>query len=96
MIKKVFKYSITPNDIIEIDLPKGAEILTVQSQYDQPQLWVLVDPDAQTEKRYFRLAGTGHPIHYDMGDMGSEYKYINSFQMNDGQLVFHLFEITEM
>ncbi len=89
MIKRIFKYTIRADDRFEIEMPKDAEILTVQTQYDQPQLWALVNPDAPREKRVFRLAGTGHPINFDMG---SEYKYINSFQLNDGALVFHLFE----
>jgi len=90
MNKKVFKYVLRIDDRITLNLPKGAEVLTVQTQYNQPCLWVLVDPFAAKEKRVFRLAGTGHPISFDMG---SDYKYINSFQMDDGALVFHLFEM---
>ena len=52
MIKKIFKYTIIPNDRIEIEMPKNAEILTVQIQYEQPQLWALVNPDAKTEAGY--------------------------------------------
>ena len=90
MIKKVFKYTMQINDRVEVELPEGAEILTVQCQLDQPQLWALVDPQAQRETRVFRIAGTGHPIEYDMG---SEYKYIDTFQMMNGSLVFHVFEM---
>jgi len=90
MNKKVFKYVLRMDDKITLNLPKGAEVLTVQTQYDQPCLWALVDPFAMKEKRIFRLAGTGHPIVFDMD---SDYKYINTFQMNGGLLIFHLFEI---
>ena len=40
--------------------------------------------------RHFRLSGTGHPL-------GEDYlriiNYIGTFQMENGALVFHLFEI---
>lgn len=88
-MKKVFKYDIKPEHIIEIQLPKNAEILTAQTQLycGTPMLWALVDPDAKPELRKFRLAGTGHQIDE------TNLKYINTFQLNNGLLVFHLFEI---
>ena len=70
-------------------MPKGAEILTVQTQNDTPCIWALVDPDSETETRHFEVYGTGHDIHCDMG---IERKYINTFQIQYGLLVFHLFE----
>ena len=90
MIKKVFKYSLRFDDKITVNLPEGAEVLTAQTQYDHPCLWVLVDPAAKKEKRVFRLAGTGHPIAFDMG---SNYKFIDSFHFKGGTVVFHLFEM---
>jgi len=90
MTKTIFKYPVVVADTFVLNLPKGAETLTVQIQHKEPQLWVLLDPNAPKEERFFRLAGTGHPITYDMG---REYKYINSFQLDNGNLVFHLFEI---
>ena len=92
MTKTIYKYTVAYDDIFVLDLPMGAEVLTVQVQYESPYLWALVNTEEQTEKRYFRLAGTGHPIVYDMG---KEYSYINSFQLNNGDLVFHLFEILD-
>jgi hypothetical protein len=90
MIYKVFKYEIhQPNDEIVLHMPKGAEILTVQTQKETACVLALVNPENETETRLFRLAGTGHPIHYDMG---VDYKYINTFQLFAGNLVFHLFE----
>ena len=90
MTKTIYKYPVVADDIFVLDLPNGAEVLTVQIQYKEPQLWVLLDPSAPKKERAFRLAGTGHPITYDAGQ---NYSYINSFQLQDGNLVFHLFEI---
>lgn len=90
-MKKVFKYSMTIQDVTIIELPKDAEILHVDHQENGNvkdfQLWALVDPNIEEkEKRIIRIAGTGHPI-------GRERRYINTFQMHNGALWFHAFEL---
>ena len=100
--KTVFKYPITNRDVQQIDLPEGAEVLHVNLQNGLPYIWVLHDAtllgdqvvagrpdmkDAVTERRTFRLAGTGHPID------GTIKKYIGTFMMHGGALVFHFFEL---
>jgi len=88
----IFKYPVLIQDHFTLELPKDAEILTVQTQRGTPQLWAMVDSETEKEKRYFRLTGTGHPL-------GDDYlriiNYIGTFQMGNGTLVFHLFEIKE-
>ena len=87
---KVYKYPLRPNDYIDIQLPKGGQILTIQTQGDMPYLWALVNPDNPRMKRRFRLAGTGHPINESM----SELFYHGTFQLHGGALIFHLFEVS--
>lgn len=87
---KIYKYKITPNDKIELPIPSGAKILTVQAQFENPVLWALVNPDSPVEQRFFRLVGTG----FDIREDASRLNYINTFQIYGGDLVFHLFEIT--
>jgi len=86
----IYKYQIPIEDYFTLELPKQARILTIQIQREMPQLWAIVDPEAEKETRYFRLSGTGHPL-------GEDYlriiNYIETFQMENGALVFHLFEI---
>lgn len=89
-MRTVYKYPVSVSDIFTLELPQGAEILTVQTQGGGVSLWALVDPDAPTEGVSFRLAGTGHPVRE-----ASELQYINTFQLSGGALVFHLFKITE-
>lgn len=89
MRQTIWKYTITPDDIIKISMPKDAEILSVQNQNGQIQMWALVYPDNDLETRYFEVYGTGHDIHVDMGIVR---KFIGTFQINMGSLVFHLFE----
>jgi hypothetical protein len=87
-MKTVWKFEIKPDDIIEISLPVGAKPLTVQEQNGGAQLWCLCNPNKTTyETRKFRLAGTGHIIYENI------LAFIGTFQLDNGSLVFHLFEV---
>lgn len=79
-MRTIWKYQIPIKDYFELELPQGAEILTVQMQYGEPQLWALVDPNAQLEFRLFRLSGTGHPI------INCHLGYIGTIQQAEGSL----------
>lgn len=87
MKKVVYKYGVETTGEFTVNLPLGAEILTVQIQSEIPFMWALVDPDAKQEPRRFRLVGTGHPIN------NGALTYIDTFQLQGGRLIFHLFEI---
>lgn len=67
-------------------MPIGAEILSVQVQRGNPHMWALVDPEAPCEVRTFRILGTGYI------ELGAPGQHLGSFQLNDGALVFHVFE----
>lgn len=85
-MKRIFKYPVNIVDFIEIEMPKGAEILSFQTQYEQPCIWAIVDPEAETEMRKFRVCGTGHELSAHLG------KFIGTTQVSGGRLVWHLFE----
>lgn len=85
-MERIYKYPIPIEDNITIELPEGARVLTVQIQKGKPYIWAKVDPNAPKIKRYFKLFGTGHQI-------SNTNKYIGTFQIYEGDLVFHLFEI---
>lgn len=86
MTKTIYKYDAPPSDVVWIAMPKGAEILTVQTQYGNPVIWAIVDPDSPKEVRRFVVRGTGHKL----GKVG---RYIGTVQMMSGRLVFHYFEV---
>lgn len=74
-----------------VALPAGARILTVQTQgvpylSEQLCLWAVVDTGATLTTRTIEVFGTGHPIEE------AEREYIGTAQMNDGGLVWHVFE----
>lgn len=90
MEKSIFKYNLETTDRQTVLMPKGAEILTIQSQHEDAKLWALVDPNAPLEERIIEIFGTGHPVHCDMG---VERKYIATYQLSGGNYVFHAFEL---
>jgi hypothetical protein len=89
-MSKIWKYEVEIKDHFEVVMPVLSKPLCVMVQYGTPQMWVQVTPSDQTSIRRFRLAGTGHEINEYEGT----HKYIGSFQLANGDLVFHLFEIT--
>ena len=90
MAREVWKYAVPPGQLVELDIKKGAQLLHAGAQVTEghAQIWALVDPDAKTEKRYFRLVGTGHSIAEEI------VQHVGTFNMMEGVLVFHIFEVT--
>lgn len=90
--KTVWKYEVRATDTFSVEMPEGAEILAVQTcqgafGFDEANMWALVDPSRPRERRTFRVYGTGHPIPFP-----ESLRYIDTFQVRSGVLVFHLFE----
>lgn len=71
-----------------VKMPAGAEILSVREQGQGIYVWALVDPKAPSEDRYFVGIGTGH----DVPD--EPLKFLGSAHLDDGAMVFHIFEAT--
>lgn len=85
---KIWKWDLAVADLQSLSLPKGAKLLTVQAQYGRPVLWALVDVMAPAECRVFAAYGTGNPM--PDGDPGA---YVGTYQLRDGAMVFHVFEV---
>lgn len=84
----IWKFSFETRDGVMIDMPEGAEILSLQLQNGMPTIWALVHPERRLAARWFRIYGTGHPI-----DMEMEGEFIGTYQLAGGALVFHVFEV---
>jgi hypothetical protein len=84
--RKIFKFSFSIEDEFKISISEGSEVLTIQIQGGVPRMWVIVDTDAPSVYRYFCMRRTGHAF------KGNEGKYIGTFQLDNGTLVFHVFE----
>lgn len=89
-MKAVWKYPIAANSgNLKIEMPKGAVIIHVAAFGERANFWVEVDPTAEYEIRVFRVFATG-----ELFD-SSVYRYIGTFTMYDGALVWHLYERVE-
>lgn len=80
----VWKYPLAA-DRTNLDMPLGADILTVQVQNQTPTLWALVEPDNVRETRAFQIVPTGGFVPLTMK------RYVGTWQ--SGPFVWHLFEV---
>lgn len=87
-MQTIWKFPVSPE--MKVQLPADAVVLTIQAQFGEPQMWVLLDPDAPKVDRCFRAFGTGHPIESTL----TVWNYVGTFQIHDGALVFHVFEVS--
>jgi hypothetical protein len=72
----------------DLQMPKGAKVLSLEMVVAAPLLWAVVDPSAELETRSFEVIASGRT--FDPGRM----TYIGTF--TSGEESAHLFErITE-
>ena len=89
-MKTIWKLELQPNRLQAIPIPVGGQILTVQTKgNDAPLMWVLVDPDMPLQDRFLGIYTTNTAVPDDPG------RYVATFQIMDGMLEFHLFEMDE-
>jgi hypothetical protein len=88
-MKKIWKFTLDLQDDQEVEMPSGAELLTVQMQADTICLWAIVDPHTtKRDRRTFYIVGTGH----DMPPKVSAANYVGTVQQAGGALIWHVFE----
>lgn len=88
MAKTIWKYPIRIVDQQVLELPVGAEPLSVAMQHGDACLWALVDPQPELKKKQVTVfvRGTGHPMGPAEGA-----RFIGTVLMLRGDLVFHIF-----
>ena len=96
-MKVIHKYPIGSeihhNMVTEIDMPRGAQILSLQMQGGIPVLWAIVNPKKETRKYVFHVFGTGHEmLDYER----KHYVYVGTVQQSGLMTqVWHIFEVIE-
>lgn len=86
--ERVYKYVVPQvSDRVTLMMPAGAQPLAVMLQNQQVCIWARVNLWRSPVETVFRIAGTGHDLEEDVGD------HVGSFQLADGALVFHVFQI---
>lgn len=91
----IWKYPAPEGDWFRLEVPRGAVILSIQTQGRQGVIWMLVDPDVEKETREFVTIGTGRRfVAFVQGDHliyeSGKLHYLGTFQIDP--LVWHLFE----
>lgn len=82
---QIWKFILQPE--IDVEMPFGAEVLSVAAQGEDICLWAKVDPVAPKESRSFVGFGTGHEI-----PDTAHLKFVGTAMLNLGSMVFHIFE----
>ncbi|WP_312697089.1 DUF7352 domain-containing protein [Sphingobacterium mizutaii] len=85
-METIYKYDVNIDDQQTVVMPEGYKILSIQVQDREVKLWALVNPENIPVAVKIYIRGTGHPCKGMM-----DKKYISTFQMRNGQLVFHAF-----
>ena len=70
-----------------VDMPRDAQILTLQEQGGLAMIWAIVDTDKPRETRTFRVVGTGEPL----PRYATRHTYVGTWQQDS--FVWHLFEV---
>jgi hypothetical protein len=85
-MKIIHKYQLL-NETHSINVPEGAEILSVQAQNNIPCIWMLLNPkETKFEIRTFCMRITGSCFNQERK------KYIGTVQLDGGSSVMHIFE----
>lgn len=91
MSRCIWKFPLAVIGRLEILMPRGAKILTVQTQNDRPCIWADIETDdGPKEARVFWTIGTGNLTPHNFDKM----TYIGTYLIERDQLVFHLYEET--
>jgi hypothetical protein len=85
-MRTIHKFPVVIDDQFSIEMPVGAEVLSVHRQGGGIFVWAIVDSKAAVERRCFAVRGTGHPLR------GNEGRFIGTVLTNGDALVWHIFE----
>jgi hypothetical protein len=92
-MKTIYKYPFQVDDQVDLKLPWGARILSVQKQRrslpGELELWALIDTEESPADRRLIICGTGHDASYIAQN---DLRHIATVLEQDGALVWHVFE----
>lgn len=92
MSKEIWKYRLSVSMAQTLEMPAGAELLSVHMQYEVPCLWAIVEVTAPTAQRQIIMEATGDLL----GLKTSPDNFIGTVLMAGGQFVWHFFDGGEL
>lgn len=88
MNNTIWKYILNAGQVNNIDIPLGAEVLSVETQGDDIVLYALVNSVEKSKQQIeVRAYGTGHDIDVNLSD----YNFLGTAKLHNGSLMFHVF-----
>jgi hypothetical protein len=90
----IWKFPLQPASCQIVEIPLPAKILSVQEQRGAFCLWAEVDPDSEKVEVEIGIIATGQELPSPEGS--SFLRHINTFQLQDGALVFHAYEVARL
>jgi hypothetical protein len=90
-MKYIWKYKLKVDSVVAVKIPKGSIILSVNAQYNEIVVYVLVQDlefNSETTTVTFRIIGTGHAID---DDIDIDYHFLGTVSLDDGLFMFHIF-----
>ena len=84
-MKTIWKFEIELRDDVVVAVPRGAEILSVQSQGGVVRAWYLVDPAQPKVVHHLKIKGAGQ----DCDDLDG-YSHLDTVQQ--GAYAWHVFK----
>ena len=87
MNSTIWKYTLRATDEQQIQMPAGAQILSVGVVQERIQLWAMVDPmTPMAQNRRIVMVGTGHILPPAHG------RFIGTVSLLNGALILHVFD----
>lgn len=84
---QIWKYSLKNHEEV-LEIPKGFKILSVISQYNNPTVYCLVDPETEKEKVEFFYFGTG----WDLTENVNNLDFLGTVSTYNDSLIWHVFK----
>lgn len=86
----VLKFPLAISDHVEVEMPRGAQLLSVGTMKAKPCVYALVDETHPPVTRRLRLTATGEPI----ADHGPAWKFVGSVLVGSNDC--HLWDLGEV
>lgn len=88
-MKTIYKYKLKLAEVVEVEMPTDARVLTAQAQGVHVWIWAIIDTEPrEKEKRRFAVLKTGQKIELNTDVL----THVGSVQFDEGGLVYHVFE----
>lgn len=88
----IYKYKVKQEAVTEVEMPRGARLLTAKSLGVHVWVWAIVDTE-EKEKEFRKIAvlktGQEIPVNPDL------LTHVETVQFREGELVLHVFECHE-